>query len=198
MFSSFTVGINCSSDLNFFTNSRLSTSNFKCFSQSLEHFFSHRCQNKFGNKICTNSLRKTDHIWRKNSILTIPIGIFSSHLTSLVIRGQNWPQQKHSAIIFWIYIVQTFTLSAHSLFSSSTLDQKNCLKWGWQIARIYYSIKSVHFKKSVTQISFLSKSKQSCIENDNAFERNEIRVTGFLKWTDFSLYKRSTSFKKCD
>ena len=54
--------------------------------------------------------------------------------------------------------------------------------------KIRRSLKSVHFKKPVTRISFLSKllsfslkSKQSYIENDNAFERNEIRVTGFLK-----------------
>ena len=49
-------------------------------------------------------------------------------------------------------------------------------------------LKSVHFKKTVAQSSFPSKvlsfslkSKQSYIENDNAFERNEIRVTGLLK-----------------
>ena len=61
------------------------------------------------------------------------------------------------------------------------------------IYKIANSLKSVHFKKPVTRISFLSKvlsfslkSKQSYIENDNAFERNKIRVTGFLKWTDFS------------
>ena len=54
------------------------------------------------------------------------------------------------------------------------------------------SVKSVHFKKSVTRSSFLAKSV--VIFSDfvlisakmtTLFERNENRVTGFLKWTDF-------------
>ena len=47
----FTAGINCSSDLKKFANSRPSGSNFKSFSRSLEHFFLTVGQNNFGNKI---------------------------------------------------------------------------------------------------------------------------------------------------
>ena len=52
LFWTFTVWINCYSELNFFANSRPSTSNFKSFSWSLEHFFFLTVgQNNFGNKI---------------------------------------------------------------------------------------------------------------------------------------------------
>ena len=51
LFWPFTVWINCSSDLKFFENSRLSASNFKSFSRSLEQFFLTVGQNNFGNKI---------------------------------------------------------------------------------------------------------------------------------------------------
>ena len=51
LFWPFTVWINCSSDLNFFSNSRPSASNFKSFSRSLEQFFLTIGQNKFRNKI---------------------------------------------------------------------------------------------------------------------------------------------------
>ena len=51
-------------------------------------------------------------------------------------------------------------------------------------------LKSVHFKKSVTQSSFLSKSVVIFVivilKMTTLFERNEDRVTGFLKWTDFT------------
>ena len=42
--------LNCFSDLKNFANSRPSASNFKSFSQSLEHFFLTVGQNNFGNK----------------------------------------------------------------------------------------------------------------------------------------------------
>ena len=51
MFWPFPVWINCFSDLKIFANSRPSASNFKSFSQSLEHFFLTVGQNNFGNKI---------------------------------------------------------------------------------------------------------------------------------------------------
>jgi hypothetical protein len=51
LFWPFTVWINCSSDLKFFSNSRPSASNFKSFSRSLEQFFLTVGQNNFGNKI---------------------------------------------------------------------------------------------------------------------------------------------------
>ena len=51
LFWPFTVWINCSSDLKNFSNSRLSASNFKSFSRSLEQFFLTVGQNNFGNKI---------------------------------------------------------------------------------------------------------------------------------------------------
>ena len=52
LFWPFTVWINCSSDLKNFANSRrLSASNFKSFSRSLEQFFLTVGQNNFGNKI---------------------------------------------------------------------------------------------------------------------------------------------------
>jgi hypothetical protein len=51
LFWSFTVWINCSSDLKNFENYRPSASNFKSFSQSLEQFFLTVGQNNFGNKI---------------------------------------------------------------------------------------------------------------------------------------------------
>ena len=51
LFWPFTVWINCSSDLKNFENSRLSASNFKSFSRSLEQFFLTVGQNNFGNKI---------------------------------------------------------------------------------------------------------------------------------------------------
>ena len=51
LFWPFTVWINCSIDLKNFANSRPSASNFKSFSQSLEHFFLTVGQNNFGNKI---------------------------------------------------------------------------------------------------------------------------------------------------
>ena len=50
MYWSFTVRINCSSDLKIFANSWPSASNFKSFSRSLEQFFLTVGQNKFGNK----------------------------------------------------------------------------------------------------------------------------------------------------
>jgi hypothetical protein len=43
--------LSCSSDLKYFADSRPSASNFKSFSQSLEHFFLTVGQNNFGNKI---------------------------------------------------------------------------------------------------------------------------------------------------
>ena len=51
MFWPFYVWINCSSDQNFFENSRPSASNFKRSSRSLEQFFLKVGQNNFGNKI---------------------------------------------------------------------------------------------------------------------------------------------------
>ena len=54
LFWPFTVWINCSSDLKNFENSRLSASNFKSFSRSLEQFFLTVGQNNFGNKISKN------------------------------------------------------------------------------------------------------------------------------------------------
>jgi len=51
LFWSFTVWINCSSDLTVFANSLPSALNFKKFSRSLEHFFLTVGQNNFGNKI---------------------------------------------------------------------------------------------------------------------------------------------------
>ena len=58
-------------------------------------------------------------------------------------------------------------------------------------------LKSVHFKKTFAQSSFISKvlpfslkSKQmnkQMKSNDKTFERNEDCATVFLKWTDFSL-----------
>ena len=53
------------------------------------------------------------------------------------------------------------------------------------------SLKSVHFKKTVAQSSFLSKVLSFLLtlfwfqQNDNTFERNEDCATVFLKWTDF-------------
>ena len=55
-----------------------------------------------------------------------------------------------------------------------------------------FLVKSVHFKKPLTRISFLSKcchflwNQRKLYWKWQHFERNEIRVTGFLKWTDFS------------
>ena len=51
MFWPFPVWINCYSDLKNFANSRPSASNFKSFSQSLEHFFLTVGQNNFDKKI---------------------------------------------------------------------------------------------------------------------------------------------------
>ena len=47
----FTVWINCSSDLKTFENSRLKAENFKSFSQSIEQFFLTVGQKNFGNII---------------------------------------------------------------------------------------------------------------------------------------------------
>ena len=51
LFWPFTVWMNCSSDLTNFANSRLTASNSKIFSRSLEQFFLTVGQNNFGNKI---------------------------------------------------------------------------------------------------------------------------------------------------
>ena len=55
----------------------------------------------------------------------------------------------------------------------------------------WIELKSVHFKKPVTRFSFLSKSVVTfniiTTNMTTIFARNEDRVTGFLKWTDFSL-----------
>ena len=51
LFWSFTVWINCSSDLKMFANSRSSAWNFKGYSRSLEHFFLTVGQNNSGNKL---------------------------------------------------------------------------------------------------------------------------------------------------
>ena len=53
LFCLFTVPINCSSDLKKFANSQHSASNFKTFSQSLQHFFSH----------C-----RSEQFWKENTI----------------------------------------------------------------------------------------------------------------------------------
>ena len=50
--------MNCSSDLKKFENSRLSASNFKSCSRSLEQFFLTVGQNNFGNKIPVLALYK--------------------------------------------------------------------------------------------------------------------------------------------
>ena len=50
LFWPFTVRINCSSDLKKFENSRLSASNFKSLSRSLEQFFLTVHQSNFGKK----------------------------------------------------------------------------------------------------------------------------------------------------
>ena len=51
-------------------------------------------------------------------------------------------------------------------------------------------LKSVHFKKPVTWSSFLTKSVVIFVvvilKMTTSFGRNEDRVTGFLKWTDFN------------
>ena len=51
LFWPFTGWTNCSSNLKIFADSWPSASNFKSFSQSLEHFFLIVSQNNFGNKI---------------------------------------------------------------------------------------------------------------------------------------------------
>ena len=51
LFWPFTAWINCSSDLKYFANSRLSAYNFKIFTRSVEQFFLTVSQNNFGNKI---------------------------------------------------------------------------------------------------------------------------------------------------
>ena len=55
-----------------------------------------------------------------------------------------------------------------------------------------FQLKSVHFKKSVTQSSFLAKSVVIfsdfvliSVKMTTLFARNENRVTDFLKWTNF-------------
>ena len=55
---------------------------------------------------------------------------------------------------------------------------------------------SIHFKKPLTRSSFLSKSvvifaeiKTKSVKMTTLFERNEDRVTGFLKWRDFRIGK---------
>ena len=51
-------------------------------------------------------------------------------------------------------------------------------------------LKSVHFKKPVTRSSYLTKSVVIFVvvilKMTTLFARNEDRVTGFLKWTDFT------------
>ena len=65
------------------------------------------------------------------------------------------------------------------------------LKFSYKLTekKIQYQLKSVHFKKPVTRSSFLSKSvvifNITTTNMTTLFERNENRVTGFLKWTDF-------------
>ena len=53
-------------------------------------------------------------------------------------------------------------------------------------------LKSVHFKKPVTRSSFLSKRVVIFVvvilKMTTLFERNEDRVTGFLKWMDFTVH----------
>ena len=55
----------------------------------------------------------------------------------------------------------------------------------------YSPLNSVHFKKPVTRSSFLSKRVVIFVvvilKMTMLFERNEDHVTGFLKWTDFSI-----------
>ena len=57
LFWPFTVWINCSNDLKNFEYSRLSASNFKSFSRSLEQFFLTVGQNNFGNKLPLRTAR---------------------------------------------------------------------------------------------------------------------------------------------
>ena len=58
LFRSFTVWINCSSDLKNFENSRPSASNFKKFSRSLEQFLLTVGQNNFGNYLQCGTITK--------------------------------------------------------------------------------------------------------------------------------------------
>ena len=53
-------------------------------------------------------------------------------------------------------------------------------------------IKSIHLKKTVARISFLSKLWYFLFW----FERNEIRATVFFKWTDFSSSPFAFTYKK--
>ena len=68
LFWPFDVWINCSSNLKNFANSRPSVSNFKSFSQSLEHFFLTIDQNNFGNKITIIYLGQVHEKWVIGSV----------------------------------------------------------------------------------------------------------------------------------
>ena len=94
----FSVWINCSSDLKNFANSRHSTSNFKSFSPSLEHFFLTVGQNNFGNKIPLLKLkcRETD-TWKLCERLSA-----AYFIAPLPYKGISCDQNFGSCIHYWL------------------------------------------------------------------------------------------------
>ena len=89
LFWPFTVWTNCSSDLNFFVNSRPSASNFKIFSRSLEQFFLTVGQNNFGYKIpliLLTSGKKEELVFKALTarILTATTNKFSVYAVALL------------------------------------------------------------------------------------------------------------------
>ena len=61
------------------------------------------------------------------------LGFFLSKKSKKDYNSPSENEKKHSvAIIFLIFSAQTFSFSAHYLFSSFTRDQKLCLKRGQQ------------------------------------------------------------------
>ena len=56
---------------------------------------------------------------------------------------------------------------------------------------IYFVLKSVYFKKTVARICGTFNTNQN--KKYHNFERNEIRTTFFLKWTDFSMLGQNQS-----
>ena len=117
LFWTFTVWINCSSDLKCFANSHHSASNFKRFSQSLEQFFLAVGQNNFGNKIPILFLLLLQFNEFSFANFTSMIRLNLSHFRPLCFRWRwRWGRTKLRSL-YAIFLVQS---SAFRTFERKT------------------------------------------------------------------------------
>ena len=142
-------------------------SNYVCFSKS-PNFKNRKILIKC-TKICKNLPPCTD---------IIGIAQFLEQLPSMSwISIYDWRPKFSSSIV----IGRLITNSQWCVFTRSCP-----MIWIW--IYLYFLLKSIHFKKTVAQISFLSNCGTFNTNQNkkyHSFERNKIHTTAFLKRTNF-------------